>query len=391
MMNQKTELEWMEEIRKDPESFFLIEHPTEHLQYEVIKQKPEWIDRMPNCSELLALHALKQDASVYPKLPIKTPSIDWYALMEEPKLLKHIENPSQEMIMYALQTRPKLIHEIEQPSEEMILAVFNSGSAHILGDQFKQTVSSESISRYIIHNFPYYLSVLKNPSESLCLEAIEKNTSFLDEVPVQTKEMIQFALSKDVEAFRYVWDKSIKDCEWYLRQPDAKLFAISYKGYHSIKDDYWIQALLSNGVDALDGPADRPEEVKLWLLQSFESSPNILIHHYFRRNLPDSLKRHPFLKSTYALLQKPKEEAGDEELDDLTISEIKQRIFQSPGLIAKLPLEHRSFQLCRQMMALDPRTKLLSPYHALILLKEAKLKLEILLEDVILRNDDLPF
>lgn len=44
MMNQKTELEWMEEIRKDPESFFLIEHPTEHLQYEVIKQKPEWID-----------------------------------------------------------------------------------------------------------------------------------------------------------------------------------------------------------------------------------------------------------------------------------------------------------------------------------------------------------
>ena len=219
MMNQKTELEWMEEIRKDPESFFLIEHPTEQLQYEVIKQKPEWIDRMSNCSELLDLHALKQDASVYPKLPIKTPSINWRALMEDPKLLKHIENPSQEMIMYALQARPQLIHEIEQPTEEMILAVFNCGSAHILGDQFKQTVSSESISRYIIHNFPYYLSVLKNPSESLCLEAIEKNTSFLDEVPVQTKEMIQFALSKDVEAFRYVWDKSIKDsdCSAHLK------------------------------------------------------------------------------------------------------------------------------------------------------------------------------
>lgn len=138
-------------LKRNPDGFKYIKHPTDKLIDEAIKVNPLCLQYAKNPSYEICLNCVSRNYSSLEFVPLihKTEELCLIALNRYGEAIKYIDNPTEEFCMIALTKCLSNLQYIKNPSEKICLMV--------------------------VRTKPMYLQYIQNPSEKVVISMINSS------------------------------------------------------------------------------------------------------------------------------------------------------------------------------------------------------------------------
>ena len=169
-INELSEQEQIELIKKDPWVIEDISNPSEVVQLATIEREPYCIISIFDPPEKVQLAAIEKNPSLIDSIVYPTEKVQLTVVEKDPSLIEYIKNPSEQVQLAAVMGCGSTIEYIKNPSEQVQLAAVNRNASNI---------------RYI-----------KNPSEQVQLAAVEKKPYSIKYIGNPTEKVLDYARSQ---------------------------------------------------------------------------------------------------------------------------------------------------------------------------------------------------